>query len=392
MDAVNRNNDCLYCGECLSRCIYLKLDPSEAAEEMRALDEGRETPHIDAGCISCYACNAFCPNGADPYGRILERFAAGYRENGLPERARYMMPTSPKSFRSDIVDRLPPDERLIVESWEKAVPEGQVLYPGCNLITTPYLTQSGLFDEITVAGSLELCCGEMYFRMGLADKARSMARGLADYYSGRSIERMIFVCPACYNMFAHEMPRRFGVEFDFPMVFITDYLAERLQKGTLSFPDKLDMSVTIHDSCHARIMEPGFMERQRELLELMGAVVKEADYNRQDGICCGIAAGVPRQSPVDILKTGTWAHREYKRTDAEAVMAYCTGCYLTLAMLRPYAPLGIPVMHLLELVAKAMGKPVRDRIGPRTRSMLAGILRNTAPALLSRRRFRIDSG
>jgi len=379
------SNPCLYCGECLNRCIYLRLDKDEAAREMRRLDQGQPTPHLDAHCISCYACNAFCPNDADPYGRILASWHARYIAKGLPERARYLLPTARKSFRTDVVAKLPPDEKQITEKWAAAKPRGDVLYPGCNLITSAYLTQSGVFDALTICGSLELCCGEMYFRMGMFDHARRAAERVVGHFNKHRIKRLIVACPAGYNMFAHVYPERFGLRFDFPLVFYADYLREQFDKGKLDVVRPLNRTVVMHDSCHARVLgEP--MDSVRELLRRIGAQTVEARHSREEGLCCGIAAGAPRQSPIDIAKVALRAHGEYKLSGGEQIATYCTGCHLTLGMLRPPV-VGLPVAHLLALVAEAVGRPVNDRLGARTRAMLTGIARHALPKILSPKRF-----
>ena len=354
---------------------------------MRRLDAGQATPHLDRHCISCFACNAFCPHDADPYGRILQRFQVRYWRHGLPQRAHYLMPTADKSFRTDVLRSLPADERALVRQWAEREPAGDVLYPGCNLITSAFLTFSGIFDELTIAGSLDLCCGEMYFRMGLLEKARRIAERLSEYYADKPIKRMFFVCPAGYHMFTRVLPERFGAEFNFEKIFIADYLLDQFDHGRLNIRRPLDQTVVVHDSCHARVLGPGFMDQVRRLFRRLGVSLVEAEHNREGGYCCGIAAGAPRQSPVDLAQVALSAHRDYKDTSAGQVATYCTGCYLILGMLQPPRPFGLPVTHLLALVAEAVGRPVPARLAGRTRRMAGNIGLNTLPLLLSPRRF-----
>jgi len=380
-------NPCRRCGECLSRCIYLRLTRDEAAIEMRRLDEGRPTPHLDRKCISCMACNAFCPHGADPYDRILHHLYARYLSHGLPSRMRFMLPTEATSFRTEVLKTLPADEKALVQQWASNEPRGEMLYPSCNLIISSFLTQSGIFDDLTIAGSLELCCGEMYYRMGLFDLTRSFADRLTAYYADKSIKRMIFVCPACYNMFAHILPEQFGARFDFPRIFYLDYLRERMERGALTFPEPLSGKVVIHDSCQGRVLGPEFMDQVRDLLRQIGLTPVEARYAREEGLCCGIAAGAPRQSVMDLVKVSTWAHNEYGHSSGEQVATYCAGCFLTLGATGMLLPGGRPVTHLLALLAKAMGRPVEDRLDARARALLLGIVRHALPRYLSFDRF-----
>jgi len=55
--------------------------------------------------VSCAACDLFCPDHAEPYARILDRFYTKYLRHGLPERARYFMPTELAGGRSDLASR-----------------------------------------------------------------------------------------------------------------------------------------------------------------------------------------------------------------------------------------------------------------------------------------------
>jgi hypothetical protein len=53
-------------------------------------------------------------------------------------------------------------ERDILEKWKSLEPlKGDTLtYPGCNVILTPTLVQSQLFENLDIRGRLEYCCGE----------------------------------------------------------------------------------------------------------------------------------------------------------------------------------------------------------------------------------------
>jgi Fe-S oxidoreductase len=381
---------CHLCGECLHRCVYLHLDRAVAAEQMALLDAGEPAPLIEQGCLSCAACDLFCPHDAEPYGRILHRFYTNYLRDGLAERARYFMPTEADNFRTYVVERLPDDERARVAAWAAAEPTGQVLYPGCNLVTSAYLTESGIFDDLTIAGGLEDCCGEMYYRFGLHDLVTRFAERHMRRYNGRGIERMVFVCPAGLNMFTNLLPDKFGARFDFETMFFTDYLHELLDASRLQITHPLSGSVTVHDSCHGRLVGASMMDSVRRLLERLGLEVIEAAHSREDGYCCGIAAGAPRQSVTDLGKAVALASYEYALADGAEVVCYCTGCYLTLAGVPAATGLGKPVRHVLELVGEAIGRPVSDRLGTRARLLLKGIVQNALPGYLSRRRFWMD--
>ena len=42
---------------------------------------------------------------------------------------------------------------------------------------------------------------------------------------------MLFVCPACMNMFRNVLPGQFGAEFDFDTTYIGTYLLDKVRSG-----------------------------------------------------------------------------------------------------------------------------------------------------------------
>jgi Fe-S oxidoreductase len=108
------------------------LPPAQAAAEMERLLAGQDTPVLRA-CTSCLACNLSCPEGCRPANLILDRWNEAYVQDGLPARASHFLPHARPNFRTEIVARLPAEERELVARWRRNVPARQFLYSGCNL-------------------------------------------------------------------------------------------------------------------------------------------------------------------------------------------------------------------------------------------------------------------
>jgi heterodisulfide reductase subunit C len=56
-------------GECLTHCLFVDYDEKQAKSDMAKLIAG-EPADIIANCVTCYACNEFCPTGANPWELI----------------------------------------------------------------------------------------------------------------------------------------------------------------------------------------------------------------------------------------------------------------------------------------------------------------------------------
>ncbi len=386
-----RYEDCDLCGECLARCRYLALTPREAVEEMKRLVAGEPTRVVHRRCISCYACDVFCPHDCHPYELIIRAWHERYRERGLPVRASYLMPASHPNFRSDLVRTMAPWEQELIRTWKATPPEGElVLYPGCNALTLPHLLHGPHMDGIVVSGDFELCCGEMYFRMGLFDVVERVAERLTAYYRGRDIGTMLFACPAGLNLFRNVLPGQFGADFSFRTRYLGDYILEKVESGELGLKRELNRSVAVHDSCHGRVLGDEVTASTRKLYALMGLETREMVGDPADGLCCGMAAGCNRYRPEDMYLAAVKELRAAARTGAGELATYCGGCHLTLAMMRWLFPTRQPVRHLLEYLKEALGEDPYYPAPRRTLRMFANVVRKAFPKLASRRTYRIE--
>jgi len=381
---------CTLCGECLYRCPYLDLDREEAVLEKRKLLEGKDSLVLKR-CISCYACNLFCPNDCRPYELVTRKWFERYLREGLPARARYLMPTLKLNFRSDLVRGMNRREKELLEKWRKTPPEGElVLYPGCNSLALPHILDASFMKGVSISGSWDLCCGEMYYRMGLFDQVKRRAEELTDYYRDKKIGTMLFNCPACLNMFRNVLPDQFGARFNFRTAYLGTYLLEQIEAGSISPVKKLDKAVTVHDSCQGRVLGEEVMSANRGLLQQCGVEIVEMERSGKYGLCCGAAAGANRYNPFDILSAAVRALKEgakSKKTGADELALYCGGCQLTLNVSRLVVPTRQPVRHVLEYVKDSCGENAVRPAGKRSLLMLSNILAKSFPGYLSRRRF-----
>lgn len=385
-----REDKCTRCGECFVRCRYMELSRRESILEIERLIEDRPTRKVLQKCASCYACDAFCPEDARPYGLILEKWDRRYRARGLPVRASYLLPYHEPNYRMDMEARMGAAERGLLDGWKKAPAEGVVLYPGCNLLTVPYLYDIPALSSLPVSGDWSLCCGEPLFRMGLFEAMEKVAAGLTSYYQDKKIEKMVFICPACMNMFRNVLPRDFGARLDFECEYLGTWLLREIDRGAIEIKRPVKRDITIHDSCHGRVLGDEIMEANRELLSRLGLRVIDMKSHRENGICCGIAAGCNRFMPQDIMKVSLRELKEGRETGTSEMAIYCTGCYLMLNMTRAMTPSGQTLLHTLEYLALATSEESPRIVEPRTRKILMNVIVKAMPRLLSPRRYWIE--
>lgn len=379
--------NCDGCGECLLQCPYVTMSPSKAKKEINRLLKGNYSILHDR-CSGCMTCTAFCKSGNDPYALIRNRWEINERKNGMPAKARFLMPSARPNFR----DNLPMSEKEKNAISElQNIPRGRdVLYTGCNTLLFPDLLGSTIFDGLEPFGALDYCCGEMYYRMGFMDAAKSMATNLQKVFSNLKAERMVFTCAACMNIISNVYPKEFGIEFPFEKTFISDWILAKLESGELHISKKLNGTITIQDSCHSKVMNPKIHDSPRKLMETLGLKVVEMKHSKDNSLCCGIAAACSRYKAVDMAAAALKRLSETAQCGADLTMAYCFGCQMTLSMAQTIIPLAPPVVPMLHLVRKALGENDNPAIYKnRSIHMMKSIATATAPRMLTPSRFNV---
>ncbi len=375
---------CTRCGECLSRCPVMTLPLGQAKQEIEALIRygqqpealNKSTEKVLRVCTSCFACNLLCPEDCRPTNLFLDIWYQEYKRHGLPERARYFMPHSRPNFHTVLTDRFTEEEQASLRAWASMAPVESFFYPGCNLLTRPSLVKSGLFTDLPVRGGFEYCCGEMYFRMGLYDQVEQVATRCTRYFRALGAKTVYLSCTAGLNMFTRVLPQ-YGADFSgISFVPFLRYLYERLVSGDLPVVKRFDgRTITLQDSCHAKIYEEGFDAWPRKILTLLGFRVVEAPKHGPDALCCGIGSGFSHGS--SYAKTALLAGqraclRNLKGAPADFIAVYCAGCLEMLAL----SESGGKIWHILELVQEATGEHPEGKHRDASFKLAMGVLRN----------------
>lgn len=382
---------CTRCGLCFSECPVMNLPAKRAREEIRRLIAGEATKHVLRKCTSCFACDHICPESCNPTELVLQRWHEQYRRKGLPIRARYYSPHEMMNFRSYVVSRMPAEERELIRSWADHSPCEEILYPGCNIITAPFITRTRALEGMEIRGTLDYCCGETYYRMGLLEEVQKVARRLERYFKTLKVKRVNILCTAGCNMFMNVLPA-YGVDFDFEVRPYLPVILGKLESGELTVTNRLHGTATIQESCYGKQLGDEYMDVPRRILELIGLDVVEQKKRRRHALCCGIAGGFPPDSGyhiADITRATLKSLLQARGTGADYTVGYCAGCLQMLSVGRLLFPIGAPVYHLLELLSMAIGERPGHPMRWRASAFLAGVLRQQAPLTLSRKRYRI---
>lgn len=375
---------CSRCGLCLSLCPVMELPVETARKEIASLVEHAAHPEllpestrpVLRKCTACFACNLVCPKDCRPANLFLDIWHDQYTRYGLPERARYFLPYSRPNFRTYVLQRLSRKEQAAVREWGSMEPADTLFYPGCNLLMTPSLMFSQLFDGLPIRGSLEYCCGEAYFRMGLYEQVEQAAQRCTRYFNALGAKEVYLACTGDLNMFTHVLPQ-YGADFSgITFVPFLKHLYERLESGDLAVVKRFDgRTITIQDSCHTRMYAPEYFQWPRRILSLLGFEVREAPKHADTALCCGIGSGISHESGYakKALVAGQRAClHNLREAKADSIAVYCSGCLEMLAL----SESGGRIRHVIECVQEAIGEYPGNRRRRTALNLAAGVLRN----------------
>ncbi len=300
---------CLGCRRCEKVCPSYKLGGCSPWLSMLERDNANTLM-----CIGCGKCSTVCKH-TDP------RLALMYLK------AEMMKAQVPESFHQTGF-ALPPAS----DEWKSKVPAYKekndvYLIPGCKVQSmVPYLKYAAwkVFDSLGI-GLAELpsntCC--MYpvpFRV-MEEPIRNGYKYVMRANAGG--KDMVTLCSGCTNELGMS-----GVYAPHVSVYLTKYL-EKIR----SFPG-VKLKVALEPGCSAE----RFLKDIRLIVEATGAEIVNRSYG-----CCG--------KNVEGINDKLMAEREKECEGADAIVVCCPNC---MTFYDKYEG-GLPVIHIIELLALAAG-------------------------------------
>jgi Fe-S oxidoreductase len=325
---------CDLCGDCLVRCQYVDYDEKRAAFEIGELIAGRSAP-ILSSCITCFACNEYCPTQARPFDLILER-QEQFGSLGIA------------------ADSIAADEARYTATSQLRVPENAgTVFSVCVFASTDGdLVQGRLFETLPTVRGRHFFCFILFDHLGAGSVTRRHAQGFVDHLAATGAEEVILLHDDCYGMLVDRCPQ-FGIEVPFRPVHLVEYLQRYLEEHRNEI-NPLGLRVAYQRPCSSR-MSPGKEQSVDAVLDLIGVDRVERRYDREDCLCCGMLVGmfnaelgteIRRRNVDDAVEAG-----------AQAMGYLCPMCRRGLG--DEAKGRGLENYHIIELVRMALGEMPR---------------------------------
>jgi Fe-S oxidoreductase len=367
---------CNLCGECLHLCPVLQLPIEKAKEEIKNLIEGKESGYVLSKCNTCFSCNLYCPQNANPYNLILERWNDKYKTKGAPPLYRFVCPTEQNNIWQLLNIFLSDQERRWIYDWVNYVPKPKdtILLVGNYTHLFPFiLGGSKLLDYFKPIDRIDQWEGGAYlYQGGFLDLVQRIAKRTKKDFDNWNVKKVVACLDAVEYIFKEVHPKEMGVEYSQEFVNFNHWLLDSINSGFIQLENQLDISVTVHDNCYSKVKENVYWEVAREILKRCGCRISEMKHNRKDSLCCGFGAGaswVRNFSMIfDIMSEGFKKFDEAEATRAKALVSYCGGCIYLLWAAKELRRSKIDIYHIIEIVRIAMGENLNYPIDHKRRA------------------------
>lgn len=359
-----REDLCNLCGECLHLCPVLKLPLNKAKQEIKSLIEGKESKYVLSKCNTCFSCNFYCPQNANPYQLILERWNDSYKKRGAPPLYKFVCPTETPNIWQLLNIFLSNQEQKWISDWMNFTPktDDNLLVIGNYTHLFPFIIGgSKLLEYFKPIDLIDHWEGGAYlYQGGYLDIVQEIAKKCKNDFEKWNVKNIAHTLDAVEYIFSEVHKNEMRVTHNQNFINFNDWMQNSLETGKIPIVNKVNFSVTIHDNCYSKASGGKYWTPPRKILEICGCEIKEMEHIKENSLCCGFGAGASWVKnisiPFDIISEGRKKFKEAEETGADALVSYCGGCIYLLWATRELIGSKIDLYHIIEIVRMAMGE------------------------------------
>lgn len=348
---------CTECGRCQDACpayatdkplspknLILDLCHDLHAQNLR--HESRETGPSIMGrvikeetvwaCTTCMACMEECPVFIEQVPKIVDMRRHLVMEEGrLPssmEQALRNLETRGHPYTGLSSSRLDWCQGLNLRVLCEGERTDYLYWVGCSTSLNArnqkvartfsrLLQRAGV--DFAILGEKEYCSGDPARRMGNEYLFDMLARRNIEILQSHNVEKIVTTCPHCFNTLKNEYPRLGG---NFTVYHHSHILSKLVSEGRLKASDKIDATVTYHDSCYLGRYNDIYEEPRKLITAVAGSGPAEMEQCRKRSFCCGAGGGLMWSEEPNSKRINNARTEQALKTGAGIVSVACPFC------------------------------------------------------------------
>ena len=249
-----------------------------------------------------------------------------------------------------------PEDVKVVEKAEIAY------YAGC---TGSYTAMPMVKGDVLVLDAIgtpftmltaeeEVCCGFPLFITGQHDLLGDLTKRLVSAYKAKGVKTLLCSCPCCVNIMSRDWPAFYGGDLPFTIRHITQFVADAVKAGKLSFTGELKERVIYHDPCYLS-RGVGVMEEPRAVLRsIPGVQVLEFDHHGLNSRCCGAGGAARKVFSENATAMARLTIDEAVAKEADRLILSCPACYATVNEAMEGYEKQITITDIMELFSEVI--------------------------------------
>lgn len=339
MQRLRFNPDtCLKCEtvDCIMKCQYIHLGKDKAKEEHDRLVLGQKSS-ILFDCVTCYACEEYCPHGNHPFYHIVEQ--------------QELLDVHP-------VPRPIEKSQVIMMGARGKIRPGEVHDPVINMCFFNMMKggiRGRIFEGASTIGGADIFCNLMFLHFArnstIKERLPAMIDNIMKFHLEPSgVRELICYHDECYGTYTSWAPA-FGIEVPFKPVHFFDFILSRM----LSLKQEirpLGFTVAYQRPCSSRLC-PETDSLVDDLFAILGVERPRRRYEYDRALCCaGVIEAAQRFDLADENRRKNV--EDMKAAGAQYAVFNCPFCFWTLA--EPVMKAGMAPIMMSDLCLMAFGQ------------------------------------
>lgn len=262
--------DCQTC-DCLIRCQYIDLDLETARQEKQRILNG-EHSRVLQECVTCYACEEYCPHQNHPFFQIVE------------QQEKLGVWPVPLPVTHQQIRMMAPRGKLATQKLKAPVVDLCVFPMLAGCIT------GKLFEGATTFSGIDAFCNIMWLHFAKNSIIRERVPRAIESIQNHCLKEsgtneLVCFHDECYATYTY-LAAAFGIEVPFKPIHLFEYLVKKLTE-LRSDIRPIGVRVAYQRPCSNRLI-PETQPWLDEIFKLIGVERVERKYDRDSALCCAM--------------------------------------------------------------------------------------------------------